>query len=104
MNIVAILEKIYSKRDSNGNVYWSFRFTDCATNRYVHGIISGGEGNLNGIRRHWPNANMDDWNDGIYSHCTEMSIREFNRLTKDWPYAGCRSEDIAEFIRTRNKG
>jgi len=29
----------------------------------------------------------------------ELKIREFDRMVKDWPYAGCRQDDLAAWIR-----
>jgi hypothetical protein len=96
--ITGILEIFNSRRDSNGNCYWAFTYTDVATGKTVSANISGGESNISGIRRHL-NPEVEGWDRSIKYSTTELPIREFNRLKKDWPYAGCASEDIAEFIR-----
>ncbi len=94
MPIKAILESLYSKRDRNGNCYWAFRYTDTATGKQVVGTISGGESNIAAIRR----VMKLEYEECFYT-VTEMPIREFNRLTKQWAYAGCPPEAIADYIR-----
>ncbi len=94
MPIKAILEAIYSKRDRNGNCYWAFKYTDTATGKQIVGTISGGESNIAAIRR----VMGLDFDTCHYS-VTEMPIREFNRLTKTWAYAGCPPDALAEYIR-----
>jgi hypothetical protein len=95
------LEAFYSSSDIYGNCYWAFRFTCLETNKVVTGKISGGESNINAIRAHWDNP--DGWDDSVSFSVTEMKIREFNRLTKNWTYAGCAPEELAKFIRDRLK-
>ena len=95
--ITGILEALYSRRDRNGNCYWALRFTDCESGRTVCGTVCGGESNINAIRQHW--GKEGDWDGSIIFRVTDMGYREFRRLTKDWPHAGCRPEDLASFIR-----
>lgn len=88
-----------SKPDRAGGQYWAFRFVDHATGRDVKGTIgrSISDSNIYGILRHWNKP--DDWDRGIQFVRIEKSIRDFDRMTKDWPYAGCQPEDLAEWIK-----
>jgi len=97
MEIYATLDIINSKADIYGNRYWAFRYTDHETGNNVEARISGGESNINAIRCHM--GKVDGWDSGINTKRTEMKIREFNRLTKDWPHAGCSPEDLANYIK-----
>ena len=99
MEIYATLEIINSRADIYGNRYWAFRYTDHDSGNSVEGTISGGESNINAIRLHM--GRVDGWDAGINTRRTELKIREFNRLTKDWPHAGCNPEDLANFIKER---
>jgi len=92
------LQAHHSRRDSAGNCYWAFRYIDFETGRTVVGKISGGESNINAIRCDWHGPGTG-WASDILWHVHEHKIRAFNRMTKDWPYAGCRHEDIQRFIR-----
>lgn len=92
--IKAILESLYSKRDRAGNCYWAFRYTDVPTGKQVTGTISGGESNISAVVR----VMGLDWAQCHYI-VREMPIREFNKLTQEWKYAGCPPDDIAEYIR-----
>jgi len=95
--LTARLEAIHSKRDANGNTYWAMRFVDYATGKVVVGTISGGEGNINGIRYGW--SDPRDYDHSIEYVAVEMGIRDFNRLTKNWPHVECGSEDLQKFIK-----
>lgn len=88
-----------SKPDRAGGRYWAFRFVDHATGRSVKGTIgrSTSDSNIYAILRHWDKP--DDWDRGIQFVRIEKGIRDFNEMTKDWPYAGCNPEDLAAFIR-----
>lgn len=97
MKIKANLEAIHSLPDINGNSYWAFRYTDNETGKIVNGTISGGESNLSAVpfymnvkHEHDPSVNFS---------VIPMKIRAFNKLTKDWKYFACRSEDIANKIK-----
>jgi hypothetical protein len=93
--IVAILDCINSETDMYGNRYWAFRYIDAKTGKQVVGNISGGESNIGCV----PRIMGLEW-DQVYYTRHEMKIRAFNRLTKDWPYAGCNPEDeLVPFIR-----
>lgn len=95
-NIKGILEAINSKRDRNGNCYWALRYTDTATGKTVEGTVCGGESNIRGIMYQMNGKSWEPRN--IHFATQELMIREFNRLTKNWPYAGCTPEDLTKFI------
>ena len=78
-----------SRRD--GNCYWAFTMTD--GDKTYSGTISGGDSNIDAIRRYWTVA--DDWDRSIHVVREELPIRQFNAMVKTWPYAGCAPEDIA---------
>ena len=93
--IKAILDCLNSRADMYGNCYWAFRYTDSATGKQVVGTVSGGESNISAVIREMGL----DW-ESIYYTRHELPIREFNRTTKDWPYAGCSpKDDLVPFIR-----
>jgi len=96
--ITATLEALNSRRDIYGK-RCALRFTDHATGKVVCGTVSGGESNIYGVLRHWNTP--DDWDRSIRFEQHELPICEFNRLVKDWAYAGYQSEDLAKFIRDR---
>lgn len=41
----------------------------------------------------------NDWDRSIMFVKSEMKIREYKRLTKNWEYAGCGSENLAAWIK-----
>lgn len=97
MALKYVLTAYNSRRDTNGNCYWAFSYRDVATDRQVHGTVSGGQSNIEGIRMYlnggaWPPLGDYHWT------VIELPIREFNRMTKDWPHAGCAPEDLAAWI------
>ena len=98
MKLKSTLTAINSKRDKNGNCYWALRWLDHETGKVVEGTVSGGESNINGIRRCW-NPKLDDWDRSILFQKQELPIREFNRLVKNMPHAGCRPKDLSAFIQ-----
>ena len=75
-----------SKRDTYGNTYWAFQLT------HFGKILANGTVASNNFNT------MDLSKNGIEYVYQELSVREFNRLTKDWPYAGCKWEDIRRHI------
>lgn len=100
-NIAYYLHVYYSKRDQAGNCYWAFTMVDTKAGREVSGTISGGESNIDSIRYDW-DGKGNGWEGGcsvLRIASVEMGEREFNHMTKDWPYAGCTREDLQAFIR-----
>jgi hypothetical protein len=100
--IKGVLTAINSERDLNGNTYWAMTFTDTATGKTVQAQISGGESNIYAILRYWGNPN--DWDRSIMFQTKSMKKREFHKLVKTWPYAGCNSEELATFLKNALKG
>jgi len=86
-----------SKADSSGNRYWAFSFQDLITGKSVEGTISGGESNIKAVTLGW--SEKDEWDRTIKIDCQELGIRQFNRMTKTWPYAGCHPDAIRIFIK-----
>ena len=89
-----LIHNIYSRRDSNGNVYWLAQLTSTASGKtgLVHSVSDS-------------NASMNARNAGLEwgeFTCTEaqLPIREFNRLQKQ-AIEGIWSDDqVADYIRT----
>jgi hypothetical protein len=92
--IKAILQCYNAKADINGNRYWAFRWINTRTGREVVGTDCGGESNVSAIVR----AMGLDWSTCRYER-REMGIREFNRMTKGWAYAGCCPDALAAYIK-----
>jgi hypothetical protein len=88
-----IVRATYSKRDMYGNCYWAFSLTDGETGKTVSGKVSGGESNIRGIIYELSGG----WLNNYYFICNEMKIREFNRYTKNMPYAGCDPKELAKW-------
>lgn len=97
MSIRAILTIYCRKADVYGNRYWSFRFVDCESGREYAGTISGGESNIDGIRR-CGLYGVDGWDSSIRTERIDLKCREYDRMTKGWPYAGCVPTEIASRI------
>ena len=100
---IAELQAHHSSRDQAGNCYWGFKFIDFETGKVVVGYISGGESNINAVRCDW-HGEGTGWAGDLLWHVHEHKIRAFRRMTKDWPYAGCRPEDIRVFIQDQLRG
>jgi len=81
---------VHSKIDRNGNTYWAMKIHRTRDGRSAIGTISGGEGNGTYALRVWAEAEKCRYS---YSVC-EVPIREFGRLTRDWPYLGCTTAEI----------
>lgn len=96
MTITATIEILNSRRDTFGNCYWAFRFIDHVTGCEVTATVSGGESNIRGIALGWTKPR--EWDRSIQFMPRELGIREFNRLVKDWPHAGCTSDELATFV------
>ncbi len=94
---VADLQCLNSRPDFAGNRYWGFCWTDRRTGKAVAATISGNDSNIRGIIT----AMGLDSDRVFYSRCEDMPIRVYNLWVKDLPYAGCRPEDIANFIKTQ---
>lgn len=95
--IIATLTAYNSRRDIYGNCYWAFSYCDNQSGREICGTVSGGRSNVSGILYYLNGGSFEPRNVSFSNQ--ELPIREFNRMTKDWPYAGCLPEELAKFIR-----
>lgn len=75
-----------SKRDTYGNTCWAFQLT------HLGQILASGTVAGNNF------STRDLHENGIEYVYQELPVREFNRLTKNWQYAGCKWEDIRQHI------
>jgi hypothetical protein len=95
------LNIIYSRRDTYGNCYFAFEAFNPETGKTARGTISGGESNIRGaeleLRGRWPARGEPRW----YVIESPLPVREFNRTTKGWEYAGCTPAELLQFIRAR---
>jgi hypothetical protein len=96
--ITYFLQPYYSKADAGGNVYWAFEMRDAETGLEIHGYISGGESNIDGIIYGFSTPKEFD-RTIVRLKEQQVGIREMNKIQKTWPYAGCASDDIRKFIR-----
>ncbi len=79
-----MLLKIYnSKRDSSGNTYYYLELSKLGV------IISDGTICADNVSTYDCRENL-----GLEICHLELPIREFNRVTKNAPYLGCKWEDI----------
>lgn len=103
MKLIGSLEAHYSRRDINGNCYWAMRYTDHETGTVIEATVTGGESNVNAIRCDWDGPRTG-WAGGIRFSVHEHGIRDFNRMTKHWPHAGCDPDQLRQFIKDRLAG
>ena len=96
--IQGVLEIYNSKRDKYGNCYWAFNYQDINAGKNIAGTISGGESNITAARMYIVDDETKEW---IYYRTMECGIRDFNRMTKNWPYAGCAPVEIARYIKEK---
>lgn len=99
---IGSLEAIHSKIDYYGNTYWAFTYTDYATKTKVNAKIgTSGESTIKSALYYW-NGEFDyDAVEMFDFEVTELKIREFNRLIKEWPYAHDTHAKLAQYIRDR---
>ncbi len=89
------LTSINSKRDIYGNTSWAFVYINEDT-KEVRGTICGSDSNIRSI----VTAAGWDWSTVYYTN-REMKIREFNKFTKGWDYAGCTPKELFDFINKK---
>lgn len=95
--ITGILECLNSKRDRAGNCYFAFVYADAASGKTARGTICGGESN---VRQIMYELNGGSWDPrSVHYTSSELPIREFERLTKEWAHAGCTGPELVAFIR-----
>ena len=93
MSVKMILEVYNSKRDLNGNTYWAFVLTDVASGAKVYSALGGSaRGNAEIIVRQLGY----DWEEMHYTS-QELGKRDFNNMTRDWPYISNAAGLIAAF-------
>ena len=96
-----VLGIINSRRDVSGNRYWAFTYTT-EDNIEITGNASGGRSNIESAMRHllgsWEVVEKE-----VVIISKELPIRVFNNITKNYLYAGCAPEKIAEFIKNTEK-
>ena len=86
----------FSRRDRAGNCYWAFSYVSMRTGFGCSATTSGGESN---IRAMILELSHGVWKRNYTCTVVEHSIREFNRMTKGWPHAGCHPKELAAFVR-----
>jgi hypothetical protein len=96
--IRGILKIINSKPDIYGNSYYAFEYTNTMTQHTIRATSSGGHSNIAGIPFYLHDRTWEPRD--IFIEAAELKIREFNRLVKNWPHAGCLPEDLADYIKT----
>ncbi len=89
------LSIINSQGDRYGNRYWAFTYQDTQTGKTVSGTISGDDSNLSSTASHHIHTEMPG---RVSTTRLELPIRQFDRLTKGWAYAGCPPADIGAWI------
>lgn len=85
-----------SRRDFAGNCYWAFQWVRVRDGKTIGATISGGESNISAIVRE---MGMD-WEE-VRTQRVELPIREFNRVCRPWPYAGCCPCDLAAWLKAQ---
>lgn len=86
--MIVALNIYNSRKDFAGNCYYAFEVTD-SDGHCVRAKISGGERNITAA---FPEVSYNP---------SELKIREFDRMVKDWPYAGCPHQEIRQFTMAR---
>jgi len=72
-------------------------FTEFSTEIVIRAKCSGGESNVFGITRHWDNPNGFDTS--IIFDTREVTGKIFASMVSEYPYAGCKSKDLAKYLR-----
>ena len=80
-----------------GNCEWAFCYTNAETGKVAKGKISGGRSNIKRILFELNGKSWEPHNVVVVEN--ELGIRAFNRLVKDWRYAGSQPEDLAKFVK-----
>jgi hypothetical protein len=80
--MIQLIVDVYNSRiDRNGNTYWAVAITD-TRDRNRHIVFSEGVAGSNAIS--WLREMGFDW-DELHSTEHELSIRQFERMTGQWP-------------------
>jgi len=90
---------IYNSRpDFAGNCYYAFTYSE--NGKSVSGKISGGESNIRAAIYDLFNG---DCTKTFHMYEKDMKIRDFNKMVRDWKYAGCEPAKIAAWIKNNIK-
>jgi hypothetical protein len=92
MKYTATINILYNRTET------AFIFIDHETGKHVGATISGGISNIRAIARNWNVS--DGWDRSILFNEIGLKAREYRDTVVGWPYAGCRTEDLAQYIRT----
>lgn len=90
MKITGILHVLTAARDRNGNCYHAAVYTDTATGAVVRFNNIGGPSNLDSL----PRLLGHDLST-TYQVREVLPIREWQRLTRGWPYIANHSDNTA---------
>lgn len=95
MRVTGILHVFTAARDRNGNCYHAARYIDTASGVTVRFGNIGGQGNMDSLPRL-----LHGYDHNCYTVREVLPIRDWNRLTKDWPYlANHADEQAAQIVR-----
>lgn len=97
--IKLIVHIFTSKPDRNGNVETAFTATDAKTGKVIFAVTAC-EDNVRAMAHDWEGKGTG-WDKGIIFNQSELPIREYNRMVKDEPYAGCNAEDVRAYIKEK---
>lgn len=90
---------IYNSRlDFAGNSYYAFTYSE--NGKSISGKISGGESNIRAAIYDLFNGDCTKCN---YIYEKDIKIRVFNKMVRDWKYAGCEPAKIAAWIKNNIK-
>lgn len=90
--IKVVLEIVNSKADVYGNRYFAIRATRTSDGASAVGKVPHGSNARSAII-----DIVGDWENFIYIEKV-IAIRDFNWLTKNFPYIGCTGEEISQNI------
>ena len=96
--LTGTFEIFNSVADIYGNRYWAFYFHDNKSNKTVAGKISGDDSNIRAAAKYLAGDDWEEMRKQFVILQYDLKIRQYNRITKNFKYAGCCSEGIAEFI------
>lgn len=95
--LTGLLTAYSSNPDRNGNTHWALRFIDFKAGAAVYGMVEGGLSNIQEIIKTFKGDESI-----LFEHVTMTKI-DFILLTNEWTYAGCRTEDLVDFIEREIK-
>ena len=88
---------IYNSRpDFAGNCYYAFTYSQ--GNKSINGKISGGSSNIRATMYDLFNGDSSKYDTFVEK---DMKIRSFDKMIKNWEYAGCAPDEIAAWIKNK---